>query len=70
VANARMSTFATQFAANAAAVATAAGGTIVTSDITALAAVLNLLALSQDIITPLIGQATTPALAATMIQPN
>jgi hypothetical protein len=65
-----MSTFATQFAANAAAVAAAAGGTIVTSDITALAAVLNLLALSQDIITPLIGQATTPALAATMIQPN
>jgi hypothetical protein len=70
VANARVSVIATQFIANAAAVAGSTGGGIVTSDITALGNVLALLALSPDIITPLIGQATTPALAATMIQPN
>ena len=70
MANAKISTIATQCTANAAAVATALGGGIVTSDVTALGAVLMNLALSADISTPIIGQATTPALASTMLQPN
>lgn len=53
----------------AAAVATAMGGSVVTSDITALSAVLATLALSQDISIPLIGQSTTPANASTMLTP-
>jgi hypothetical protein len=70
MANAKVSVIATQCTANAAAVATALGGGIVTSDVSALGAVLALLALSPDVITPLIGQATTPALAPTMLNPN
>jgi hypothetical protein len=78
MANARMSTIAAQCAANAAAIATAMAGGIVTTDVQALAAVLNLLALSPDIITPLISQAVTPpglggtyaAPATTMLNPN
>jgi hypothetical protein len=70
MANARLSTIATQCTANAAAVATALGGGIVTSDVTALGSVLMLLALSPDLMVPTIGQATTPALASTMIQPS
>lgn len=41
MANAKFSTLGAQFVANAAAIATAAGGTIVTSDITALGNILN-----------------------------
>jgi hypothetical protein len=80
MANARISTLATQFAVtgNQAAMATAIGGGIVASDVAALAAVLNLLALSPDISTPLLGQAVTPSFvngtyvapASTMLQPN
>lgn len=55
--------------AQAAAIAAAAGGTVVTSDITALAAVLSALAISPDVSIPLLGLATTPALASTMLTP-
>lgn len=55
--------------AQAAAIAAAAGGTVVTSDITALAAVLAALAISPDVSIPLLGLATTPALASTMLTP-
>lgn len=72
MANARLSVLATQFAVggNQAAMATAIGGGIVASDIAALAAVITTLSLSPDLSIPLIGQSTTPALAATMLQPN
>jgi hypothetical protein len=71
VANSTLSNLATRFGpAQAAAIAAAAGGTVVTSDITALAAVLTTLSLSPDVSIPLIGQSTTPALAATMLQPS
>jgi hypothetical protein len=70
MANARLSTIAAQCITNAAAVATALGGGIVTSDVSALGAVLTNLALSPDLMTPTIGQSTTPANASTMIQPN
>jgi hypothetical protein len=70
MANAKLSTIATQCTANAAAIATAMGGGIVTSDVTALGAVLACYALSPDLTIPTIGQATTPALASTMIQPS
>jgi hypothetical protein len=78
--NARISTLATQFAVtgNQAAMATAIGGGIVASDLQALAALMNLLALSPDVSMPLLGQAVTPpglggtyaAPAATMLQPS
>lgn len=55
--------------ATAAATAAALGGTVVTSDIVALAAVLNALAISPDVSIPLLGIATTPALASTMLTP-
>jgi hypothetical protein len=72
MANARLSTLAAQFAVsgNQAAMATAIGGGIVASDIAALAAVMTTLSLSPDISINLIGQSTTPALAATMLQPS
>jgi len=72
MANARLSTFATQLAigGNQAAIATAIAGGIVASDVAALAAVLATLALSPDLSMPLLGQSTTPTLAATMLQPN
>jgi hypothetical protein len=41
MANAKFSTLGAQFTAQASAVATAAGGTVVTSDITALGAILT-----------------------------
>ena len=69
MANASISTLATQFAANAAAVATAAGGTIVTSDITALAQVLANLANDQSFSIPLIAGCVTSATASTMLTP-
>lgn len=56
--------------AQAAAIAAAAGGTVVTADITALAAVLTTLAVSPDVSIPLLGQSTTPALASTMLAPS
>jgi hypothetical protein len=70
VANAKLSLLAAQCTANAAAVATALASTVVTSDVTALGAVLATLALSPDLAIPLIGQSTTPALAPTMLQPS
>lgn len=57
---------ANQMRTNAAAVATAAAGGLVTNDITNLASILSALALSQDISIPLISIATTPANASTM----
>jgi hypothetical protein len=66
----RVSVLATQCTANAAAIAAAVGGGCVTSDITALGAILALLAVSQDIMIPMMGQATTPALAPTMLTPS
>lgn len=70
MAQAKVSVIAAQCTANAAAVATALGGGVVTSDVTALGAVLALLSLSPDIMMPLIGQATTPTLAPTMLTPS
>jgi hypothetical protein len=52
MANAKVSVLATQFAANAAAIATAAAGGIVTSDITALADLLKTLSLRNDLLLP------------------
>jgi hypothetical protein len=71
MAQAKVSVLATQFAVggNQAAMAAAIGGGVVASDIAALAAILSLLALSPDIMIPLMGQATTPALAPTMLTP-
>jgi hypothetical protein len=62
MANAKLSTLATQFAVtgNQANMAAQIGGGLVASDIQALAALLNLLALSFDISIPLIMQAVTP----------
>lgn len=69
MAGANVSTVAAQCKTNAAAVATALGGGVVTADVTALGAVLALLATSQDIMIPLLGQATTPATQTTMLNP-
>lgn len=69
MANMKISAIATQLLANNAAVVTAIAGGIVTSDVTALAAVLNALALSQDISIPLLSIASTPANASTMLTP-
>lgn len=69
MANSTITNLATRFNATAAAIAAAAGGTVVTSDITALVAVLNALAVSQDISIPLLSIATTPANASTMLTP-
>lgn len=66
----RISVLGTQCTANAAAIAAAVAGGCVTSDITALGAILSLLGLSQDVSIPLLGQATTPALASTMLTPS
>jgi hypothetical protein len=59
-----------RFSATAAAVAAAAGGTVVTADIQRLADVLALLALSPDISIPLLGQASTPITASSMLTPS
>lgn len=48
MANAKFSTLATQFQTNAAAIATAAGGSVVTSDIAVLANILKTLSLRND----------------------
>lgn len=69
MANAHLSTLATQFSANAAAIATAAAGTIVTSDITALADFLKILSMRQDFSLPPMLLAT-PSLVSTYIQPG
>ena len=53
MANAKFSTLATQFAANAAAIATSAAGTVVTSDIQVLANILKTLSLRPDMALPL-----------------
>lgn len=71
MAGSTISNLATRFGpAQAAAIAAAAGGTVVTADITALAAVLSALAVSPDVSIPLLGLATTPALATTMLSPS
>jgi hypothetical protein len=67
MAQARLSVIAAQCTANAAAVATALGGGIVTSDVTALGDLLKTLALSPDIFIPLAGMCP-PSLASTYIQ--
>lgn len=59
MANATFLTLSTQFAANAAAVATAAAGTVVTSDIQVLANILKTLSLRHDLALPLL--ALSPA---------
>lgn len=61
MANAKFSTLATQFAANAAAVAAAAAGTVVTSDITALADLLKTLSLRDDLALPPLLLASAPS---------
>jgi len=70
VAQMKLSALATQCTANAAAIAAQVGGGCVTADITALGAVLAALAVSQDVSIPLLGLATTPALASTMLTPS
>lgn len=67
MANAHLSTLATQLNTNAAAVATAAAGTIVTSDIVALADFLKILSMRQDFAWPPM-QLATPSLVSTYIQ--
>jgi hypothetical protein len=69
MAGAKISTLGAQMITNAAAIAGQVGGGVVTADIQALGAVLNLLALSQDVSIPLLGQASTPATASTMLTP-
>lgn len=69
MANSTLTNLATRMNATAAATAAALGGTVVTSDIVALAAVLNAMAVSQDVSIPILGLATTPALASTMLTP-
>ena len=69
MANAKFSTLATQFSTNAAAIATAAGGTIVTSDITALADFLKTLSLFPHHCFPIIAIAS-PGLASTQLTPG
>lgn len=67
---ATVSLLATRFGpGQAAAIAAAAGGGIVTADITALAAVLTAMATCPDIMIPLLGEASTPASASTMLVP-
>lgn len=55
--------------ANAAAVATALAGGTSTADATALGNILITLATCPDLMIPLLGEATTPALASTMLNP-
>jgi hypothetical protein len=69
MANAKLSVLATQMKANAAAIATAVAGGVVTSDITALADMLNTLALNPDLALPAMSQCP-PALASTYLQPS
>ncbi len=54
MANAKFSTLGAQCAANAAAVATALAGTVVTSDVTALGAILTALSLNESLMVQLI----------------
>lgn len=70
MANSTLSNLATRMNATAAATAAALGGTVVTADVTALAAVLNALAVNPGMSIPLLGLATTPALASTMLTPS
>jgi len=69
MANAKFSLLATQFAANAAAVATATAGGVATSDITALADLMKTLSLRNDLAIPalLLGSASV---AATQLTPG
>lgn len=69
MAGAKVSTLGAQMITNAAAIAGQVGGGVVTADIQALGAILNLLAVSQDIMIPLLSQATTPATQSTMLNP-
>lgn len=69
MANAKLSTLATQFAANAAAIATSAAGTVVTSDITALADILKTLSLRNDLAQPLF-QLANPTNSTTQLTPG
>lgn len=70
MANSTLSNLATRLNATAAAVATAAGGTVVTSDIVALAALLTAMALRPGEAIPLMNISTTPALAPTALTPG
>lgn len=70
MANAAVSLVAARMTANAAAIATAAAGGLVTSDIQALGAVLAAMAASAEGMIPLISLATTPANASTMLTPG
>lgn len=54
MANSTISNLATQFATNAAAIATAAAGSVVTSDIQVLANILKTLSLRHDLVMPVI----------------
>ncbi len=69
MANAKLSVLATQFATNAAAIATAASGSIVTSDITALADLLKTLSLRNDLLLPALYLAN-PANSTTQLTPG
>lgn len=69
MAGSNMSLVAARMTANAAAIATAAAGGLSTADIQSLGQILALLSVSQDVMIPLIGQATTPATASTMLNP-
>jgi hypothetical protein len=69
MANAKLSTISAQCLTNAAAVATALGGGIVTSDVTALADFLKTLSLRNGDAFAMMSQ-TPPALASTYIAPG
>jgi hypothetical protein len=69
MANAKLSTISTQCASNAAAVATALGGGVVTSDVTALADLLKTLSLRPGDSYAIMTQCP-PALASTYLTPS
>lgn len=69
MAGANVSLVAARMTANAAAIAAAAAGGLTTADIQSLGQILALLSVSQEIMIPLISQATTPATASAMLNP-
>jgi len=66
MANSKLSNLATQLNTNAAAVAASAAGTVVTADITALADLLKILSLRDDLAMPIF-QLANPANSQTQL---
>lgn len=67
MANSTLSNLGARMITNAAAIAAAAGGTVVTSDITALGNLLNAMGLRPGEATPLISISTPTTLASTAL---